>query len=380
MSRSESACLPAADGYAYCTFPIGFHAIKAALRNPVKNLRTNRFNENGIFIHRNKIKHFKKLRYAQEKPVNFILYSNLLVTLNNMIPMKTIYPYLAILAIVFSLSCTEKRNDSETKLVGSSISESDKESLVTEKEEKYCDVGDAAIFYEVYGEGNAIVLLHGGLYGSIEEFKDMIPKLAERFKVIAISTRGHGKSELGRRELSFQLFAGDAISVLRNEKEESATVMGFSDGAITAYVMAAEYPETVKKVVALAGAFSFSGFRAGGKEWVENFRPDSFNKNNASFVEGRKGISPEPERWDHFLSGLKKAWTGPEYLSLEKASGIKAPVLSIAGDRDDFTSLEHYFLIHSTIPDSHLSIIPNAGHVDIMKNPMVFEVFINPFL
>lgn len=291
--------------------------------------------------------------------------------------MKTIY---LLPLIVLFFSCSENRNESETKLAEGPVSGSDKERLIAGKEEKYCDVGDAKIFYEVYGEGRAIVLLHGGLYGSIEEYRDMIPKLAERFKVIAISTRGHGKSELGSRELSFQLFAEDAVSVLRNEKEETATIIGFSDGAITAYVMAAEYPETVKKVVALAGAFSFSGFREGGKKWVENFQPETFNQNNSSFVEGRKKISPEPERWNQFLSGLKKAWTAPEFLSTEKAAGIRAPVLTIAGDRDDYTSLEHYFLIHSTIPGSQLSIIPNAGHVDIMKNPMVFDVFVNPFL
>jgi pimeloyl-ACP methyl ester carboxylesterase len=61
----------------------------------------------------------------------------------------------------------------------------------------YFNTGDAKIYYEVYGSGKPVVLLHGGIYGYIDEFEKLIPVLSQRYQVIAIATRGHGRSELG---------------------------------------------------------------------------------------------------------------------------------------------------------------------------------------
>ena len=67
----------------------------------------------------------------------------------------------------------------------------------------YLNVGDAKIYYEVYGEGIPVVLLHGGYHGYIDEFKKYIPVLSKQFKVIAIATRGYGKSEIGTKPFSY---------------------------------------------------------------------------------------------------------------------------------------------------------------------------------
>ena len=67
----------------------------------------------------------------------------------------------------------------------------------------YLNVGDAKIYYEVYGEGIPVVLLHGGDHGYIDEFKKYIPVLSKQFKVIAIATRGYGKSEIGTKPFSY---------------------------------------------------------------------------------------------------------------------------------------------------------------------------------
>src|SRR6266705_2227271 len=76
---------------------------------------------------------------------------------------------------------------------------------------KYLNVGDAKIYYEVYGHGKPLVLLHGGVYGYIDEFENFIPKPAEHFQVICIATRGHGKSEMGHSAFTYQQRAEDAF-------------------------------------------------------------------------------------------------------------------------------------------------------------------------
>jgi pimeloyl-ACP methyl ester carboxylesterase len=244
----------------------------------------------------------------------------------------------------------------------------------------YRDVGDAKIYYEVYGEGRPIVLLHGDLYGYINEYEDYIPKLSREFQVIAIATRGHGRSEIGTKPISYQVLAEDAIAVLKSESKESAIVIGFSSGAITAYVLAAYYPSLIRKVVAIGGGLASSGYRSEGWAWLNDFTPEKFEKTNAKFIEERKKIMPQPERWNEFLEKLKTAWTEPVWISPEKARDIQCPVLTIGGDRDDFFTLEQFVRIYRMIPNSQLAIIPNSGHVKSMTNPFVLEDIILPFV
>jgi pimeloyl-ACP methyl ester carboxylesterase len=244
----------------------------------------------------------------------------------------------------------------------------------------YLDVGDAKIYYEVYGQGQPLVLLHGGLYGYIDEYENYIPKLSQQFKVIAIALRGHGRSEIGIKPISYKLLAEDAVAVLQKETQDSAIVIGFSDGAITAYVLAANFPSHICKVVAMGGGLALSGYSPAGLTWLNNFTPENFEKRNAKFIAERKKLMPQPERWNEFLEKMKAVWTEPVWVAPEKAKEIKCPVLTIGGDRDDFLTTEQFVQTYKAIPNSQLAIIPNAGHTKSMTEPFVFEHIIMPFV
>src|SRR6202789_288446 len=108
----------------------------------------------------------------------------------------------------------------------------------------YLQLDDAKIYYETYGSGGTpLILLHGGLYGYIEEFGDLIGELRKHRRVIGIDTRGHGKSELGTKPFSYALFASDAVAVIHHEAQGKVDVLGFSDGAVTSYALASAHPE-----------------------------------------------------------------------------------------------------------------------------------------
>src|ERR1700733_5650094 len=124
----------------------------------------------------------------------------------------------------------------------------------------YFNTGDANIYYEVYGSGKPLVLLHGGIFGYITDFESFIPELSKKYRVIAIATRGHSKSELGKQPLSYKLFSEDAYKVIRHLTTDSATVIGFSDGADQAYYLAADHPDAVKKLIAIGGNFGATDF------------------------------------------------------------------------------------------------------------------------
>src|SRR6202012_1664909 len=81
----------------------------------------------------------------------------------------------------------------------------------------YLTVDDTRIYYETYGSGGTpLVLLHGGVYGYIEEFGELIAELSQHRRVIAIATRGHGKSDIGTKPFSYAMFAEDAVAVIRH--------------------------------------------------------------------------------------------------------------------------------------------------------------------
>lgn len=244
----------------------------------------------------------------------------------------------------------------------------------------YLDVGDAKIYYEVYGKGKPILLLHGGMFGYIDEYEKYIPVLSKNYKVIAIATRGHGKSELGTRKISYELFAEDASKILKNESKEAATIIGFSDGAITSYLFAAQYPSLSNKVISLAGGFGSNWFHKEALESMKDLTGESLEKHYPGFVKERKKLMPKPEQWNQFITELNEVNMQPVFISDKLAKSIICPVLIIGGDRDDYFRIDNFIHIYKTLPDSQLAIIPKCGHIDLVNNEIVLKNLILPFL
>lgn len=245
---------------------------------------------------------------------------------------------------------------------------------------KYVQSGDARIYYEVYGDGPPLLLLHGGYYGYISEYQQYYPDLIKNFKVIAVATRGHGKSEIGHTPMTYKLFAQDAVNVLKNEKIDKALVMGFSDGAITGNILAAEYPQHVVKLVSMAGALNTTHYRPDALESVWAMDGKNEEQNLPQFLKDRKKIMPEPQRFAEWVDMLKHAWLEPVWLSEEKAATIKCPVLIVAGDRDDYTRTDAFVTFYKLLPNAQLLMLPNSGHVSLILNPPMLRDFIIPFL
>jgi pimeloyl-ACP methyl ester carboxylesterase len=120
----------------------------------------------------------------------------------------------------------------------------------------YVQTPDAKLYYERYGEGGQpVVFLHGGEYGYIDEFAEVIRQVSKQRTVIALATRGYGRSERGIRPLSHHQFAEDAAFIIKDifRSGEKVDVMGFSEGASTSYVLASSHPELVRRLVAIGG-------------------------------------------------------------------------------------------------------------------------------
>jgi pimeloyl-ACP methyl ester carboxylesterase len=239
----------------------------------------------------------------------------------------------------------------------------------------YFNAGDAKLYYEIYGKGKPIVLLHGGVYGYIDEFEPFIVRLAENFQVICIGTRGHGKSEIGHTPFTYNQRAEDAYKVIRSITKDSVIVLGFSDGAFAGLKLAALHPELVKKLIAI-GAGDYPKNR---KTEKYNYTPEGLMKTDSAFFAGRAALMPEPERWKECLTMLNKMYN-EDYVSAETFSAIKCPTLIMNGDRDGDNSLDAVVKCAKAIPGSQLAIIAGCGHVVFFCNfPAAWDA-INPFL
>ena len=236
----------------------------------------------------------------------------------------------------------------------------------------YVQAQDAKIYYEVYGNGEPIFLLHGGIMGSIDEMTEFIDNLKSSYQVIAIATRGHGKSEIGTASITYELKANDVMAVVNAVTKDSVTILGFSDGAYTAYKIASMYPNRVKKMIAIGAGEQIPGLRK------VIFSGEAFDLKN-EFWKKKLLLMPEPEKLENFWINMANFYNAMT-ASKELFATIKCPVLVMSGELDRNAPLPTVINAYNMIPRSQLSIIPNTGHVVFMENfPAVWESVV-PFL
>lgn len=257
-----------------------------------------------------------------------------------------------------NISTLEDEKLKEQLLISKYKDEAQKSDYGKNKSGKFLDINDAKIYYEIYGKGEPLVLLHGN-GGSISDFYKQIPFLAKQFQVIAIDTRGQGRcTNLSDKDYTYQQFSEDLNQLMDYLNIDIFSLVGWSDGGNTGLIFAKTYPNRVSKLVTI-GANLFP-------EGVEDSLLTDF-KNQYS--------NPE-NTGDKRL--LKLMLTQPQLTALDLKS-IASPVLIIAGEKDVIKE-DHSKLIKNSIEDSELLIIPNAGHYVPFEQPKILNEYILKFL
>ncbi|MCR5176153.1 MAG: alpha/beta hydrolase [Anaerovibrio sp.] len=237
----------------------------------------------------------------------------------------------------------------------------------------YCQVGDARLYYEVYGQGKPVFVFHGGGVGSPYEMGQLIDNLRKNYQVIVVSTRGHGRSEIGHTRLTYEQKAEDMLTVMKEVTDEPAVLLGFSDGAYTAYKVASVCPERVNRVIAIGAGTLKPGFFSG------DMKVDDLAKIDAAFIAQQKEIMPEPERYQEFCTNYMSFWSRMRVDS-EFFNTITCPVLLIVGDEDDHAPVITVLAAHQAIPDSRLCVVPKAWHSAFIDNFRVTWAAIEEFM
>ena len=252
----------------------------------------------------------------------------------------------------------------------------------------YVSVNGIKVYYEVYGEGRPIVLLHGAFYTIQMNWGELIPELSKTRKVIAIELQGHGHSPYSNRKLDFPTMASDVEGVMDHLKVDSADIVGYSMGGSVAYQLTIQSPKRVRKLVIISSTYKSSGWLPQVSNAFKNMKPEYFT--NTPLQAAYDAVAPDKTNWTKFLEHMF-AFAGTTFnLGDSNIAKITSPVLIISGDNDGLDKIElikTYQLLGGAVsadlgpmPKSHLAIVPSQTHVGLMMQTKTIFDYLDAFL
>ena len=261
---------------------------------------------------------------------------------------------------------------------------------MTEQTGSYVDLDGLRTYYEAVGEGEPLVLLHGGMC-TIETFGGLTPPLAESFQVYLPERRAHGRTPDVGGPITYEIMADDTIAFIDAIGTGPVHLVGWSDGANVAMIVAVRRPDLVRALI-----LSNTAHRIGTAEmWnaridkiaadglvslvdpvMERWFTPAFRKpDNAAYAGARNMLSQQPEAG---YSGTCAAIRDADFT--EEAGRIAVPTLCVAGDQDGSTPPELVRSLADIIPASRLVTIAGCGHIPCLEQPLAYAQAASIFL
>lgn len=246
---------------------------------------------------------------------------------------------------------------------------------------KYIPIDDVKLYYEVYGEGQPLILLHGN-GSSIGSFSNQIPALSSKYKVYAIDSRAQGRSSDSTKELSYKLMADDIASFIKTLSLSNVNIVGWSDGGNIGIELAFAYPELVNKVVTIGANYNHENFLA-EVDRFEMEKDDPLIVKTADWVRlnhnSLERLSSNPAKLPIIRKKLAKLMEKYPNFTVDSLKKIQTPFLVIASDHDIIT-IDHSVSLYKHLPNAYLFIVPNASHLSLAEFPNLINGEIIRFL
>jgi pimeloyl-ACP methyl ester carboxylesterase len=260
---------------------------------------------------------------------------------------KTILTALILLSFIGD-SCSPDRKTNENMTA---------ENTVKPVKSGYAPLHGIKMYYEIYGKGAPLVLIHGGGSTIQTSFGRIIPELSGNRQLIAVELQGHGHTPDVDRPETFVQDADDVAALLNYLKIEKADFFGFSNGAHTTLEIAIRHPELIRKIILGSVAYNRNGMPA---EFWKTISTATLKDMPQPYQDAYKEVAPDTNDLIKMFEKDRnrmiefKGWTA------EEIRAIKAPALIISGDQD-VVSPEHAVEMHRLLSGSHLIILP-GGH------------------
>lgn len=252
----------------------------------------------------------------------------------------------------------------------------------------YAPVNGLKMYYEIHGEGEPVVLLHGAFMAISGDWEDWVMELAKTRKVIAVEMQGHGRTADIDRDMSFENLSDDVAGLLNYLKIERSDIIGYSLGGGVAMQTAIRHPAKVRKVVSISAVMRRDGWVKEGVDALASLSADVFK--GSPMESEYKRLSPTPNEFPAFVKHVVWMASKPYDFGADKFKAAKAPMFFIHGDADG-VRLDHiaemYRLkggdLHGDMrphPDSRLAILPDTTHVTLMNRMSTIVPMIKDFL
>ena len=238
--------------------------------------------------------------------------------------------------------------------------------------------GGARLYVAVFHRHGTspIVLLHPGILNS-DVWANEITRLAPSHEVIVIDTRGHGRSTLGATPLSYTALANDVVTILDSLHLARVSVIGWSDGGITALRLAIDHPARLAGMLAFGANFDTSG--------NVTTPPDSATKAiNEQYLARAAAeyhrLSPTPGEFARLLAAIGPLESRGPDIRAEELRSIRVPATIVAADHDQFVTAAHSARLASLIPGARLRVLGNVSHEAPLQDPTGFDSVVREFL
>jgi pimeloyl-ACP methyl ester carboxylesterase len=251
----------------------------------------------------------------------------------------------------------------------------------------YLPIRKSRIFFETMGEGEPLLLLHGGL-GTIGDFAHQRPQLAKSFMVVAFERPGHGHTADTDEPFTFATMLGYTIDFIEALGLGAMNLVGWSDGAIISLLLAIARPDLVKRIVCVSGNFDTSFYTPSTLESFRATTLESFKGERGNLVGMYGDVGPDsvPHFSPIVLEKTMAMWSKEPDIKPGELAKIRAPTLVMSGDRD-VIPLEHTIALFRHLGSgggggggAEMCIVPGATHFLLAEKPRATTMAILDFL
>jgi pimeloyl-ACP methyl ester carboxylesterase len=249
------------------------------------------------------------------------------------------------------------------------------------------EVNGMQMYYEVSGQGDPLVVLHGA-YMNIPAMGEIIPRLAETHTVYALEFQGHGRTADIDRPITYPNLADDVAAFMDSLKIEKADVFGYSMGAAAGLRLAIDHPDRVDQLIFVSGSYDIQGWQPGMIDFLQSMTVEMF-LGTPMEAEYRR-LAADPDGFPALVEKVVELEREPQAWGPE-VDALTLPVLIVAGDAD-FATLDHYVDMFGLLgggvmgdmgqplSTSRLAILPATSHTAVIGQTDLLMGFVGPFL
>jgi pimeloyl-ACP methyl ester carboxylesterase len=233
-------------------------------------------------------------------------------------------------------------------------------------------VNGIEMYYAVYGSGDPVLLIHGGL-GHADIWSSQVADLMKDHEVIVADSRGHGRSTRNDQPYGYDLMASDYLALLDYLKVDKVDLVGWSDGGIIGLDIAMNHPERLKHLFAQAANATTDGVKPTVMD------DPTFSAYIKRAGEDYRKMSPTPDQYDAFVEQISHMWESQPNWTDEQLARIAVPTAIVLGDHDEAIKRDHTDHMAAVIPGAKEIILKDVSHFAMLQDPVQYTAAVREF-